>query len=1126
MSVLPPDETIEEAVENEMDDDLLDQPHQQDQHPNSQKNSPGLQAAIDQNPHLGCTINKPASSSCYDAWRMEDSVTLSMIRLIDYCDRANSKSREFLDDLLKIISDEMRVRKFNPALAPTTKTVREKVLKRYGNGAHPVAGVFRMSSYSNPYLVSDHNALHSRRRDVLNCVRYCVRKNTIDLLNDRGLFGNLDNLVVNTTDPFLPYNGQCDEILGGSWHRNTIQRLKTSEHGFNERLEFKLDYIFYADKTGTCDNQRYPLEPFMFTFAIFRRKIRNNPRAWRPLGFIPDLESKSTYENKYIRSQNGSAIPQSYHCFLSFLLEGFAQIQNEGFVTWLRLGDKVKLVRIRPELAFIIGDGKSADMLTSRFGGHRANAPRISRACWTPQGICDDVTLSCRYITSSDELVHDIGPRDQQDSTLPEEVAHLDEYTQPTLGHCFAFSQITPDEVLERDHRIQHPTKPLAEIAQGIVKNRQALLRSNGFHPIKNAFLARCIRFGLDPRNIWGANPTDLMHAFQSGLLMYATKLAMDKLGNKRRAQLDILVDEILGGLRSSAKDTYPRFSFTKGFAKVSMITSDEWVGKLFVLLLVVNTDKGRVILKPMFDNQDIPLPENFPDLGLREMTRELMAKAKELDDAADEADRSADRADRRRTSGPKKRSRGRKAGTRGQNKKKANDNESGDEGNASGDSEADDDPGKKPKEGEEELLRKCSWVDFISLVEGLLCFHSWYKLDAVSWFNKNGGASEENVEHISASTRKLLAMVKCYMPRKTGLRWKIQKFHDITHLADDIDRFGSPKNFDAGPFESLLKVWAKLPALSCQTRGYNEFARQVGNRMYEFEAFSKAIRENRIDRGPPPKSPRLGDSKFLGTDQGTLKGSKYRVFSHTNSNGGALPITASLGKATVGYANLSDVVEGYLRHQKFDELEETKKIRPQTNTSGDSRWFDVYTECHFSVKEIPNTRKAKELRLRCHPNYMNEGPWYDWVIVAYEMEESDRIDRTHMDFGGKEPFHPEGMVPCKVLGFVMDGTPEGNIKAIVHTCDFQSFEEGRSGSVLIESWRLSYYQRNGRHNYLYPFIDVVDLESIHDIAFVVEEYPGIHGRIDLGNIGEHKHTYDSVLLVRSREEWGSEFIA
>jgi hypothetical protein len=256
------------------------------------------------------------------------------------------------------------------------------------------------------------------------------------------------------------------------------------------------------------------------------------------------------------------------------------------------------------------------------------------------------------------------------------------------------------------------------------------------------------------------------------------------------------------------------------------------------------------------------------------------------------------------------------------------------------------------------------------------------------------------------------------------------------------------------------------------------------------------------------------------------LRGSKYRVFSRSNVSGAALPGTATL-KGTVGYANLSNVVEDYLRQQHLYKLEEAKKICPQGASSGDSLWFDVFTECHFSVEEIPNTRKAKELKLRCHPNYRNEGPWYDWVIVAYEIDDLDRIDRTHTDIGGIEPFYPEGMVPCKVLGFVRDNTQEGKIKVIVHTCDFQSFEEGRSGSVLIESWHLSYQQVQGRHQrYRYPVIDVVDLESIHDIAFVVEEYPGIHGVIDLEEIGEHKHTYNSVLLVRPREQWGSEFIA
>ena len=126
-------------------------------------------------------------------------------------------------------------------------------------------------------------------------------------------------------------------------------------------------------------------------------------------------------------------------------------------------------------------------------------------------------------------------------------------------------------------------------------------------------------------------------------------------------------------------------------------------------------------------------------------------------------------------------------------------------------------DPNFKPKEPMEEALRKCSFGDFIELAEALLCFHAWYRLDAVEWFSKINSDDDrkEKSNHVRDSIRKMLAMVKCYMPRKSGLGWSIQKFHDLLHVAVDIERFGSPKNFDAGPLESSLHFWVKkLPPL------------------------------------------------------------------------------------------------------------------------------------------------------------------------------------------------------------------------------------------------------------------------------------------------------------------------
>ena len=97
-----------------------------------------------------------------------------------------------------------------------------------------------------------------------------------------------------------------------------------------------------------------------------------------------------------------------------------------------------------------------------------------------------------------------------------------------------------PEEVME-DPRLANIVDPAArkDSAKNIVEEAKASLKAKGFHPVHSAFLVRCIRFGLDPRNIWGACPTDLMHAFQSGILMYLTKMILDKLTPKPKKALD-----------------------------------------------------------------------------------------------------------------------------------------------------------------------------------------------------------------------------------------------------------------------------------------------------------------------------------------------------------------------------------------------------------------------------------------------------------------------------------------------------------------------------------------------------------------------------------------------------------
>ena len=52
--------------------------------------------------------------------------------------------------------------------------------------------------------------------------------------------------------------------------------------------------------------------------------------------------------------------------------------------------------------------------------------------------------------------------------------------------------------------------------------------------------------------------------------------------------------------------------------------------------------------------------------------------------------------------------------------------------------------------------------------------------------------------------------MIRSFVPHKDGNGWKIQKFHELLHLAKHIDDYGSPLNFDAGTGERGLKEWVK----------------------------------------------------------------------------------------------------------------------------------------------------------------------------------------------------------------------------------------------------------------------------------------------------------------------------
>jgi len=84
-------------------------------------------------------------------------------------------------------------------------------------------------------------------------------------------------------------------------------------------------------------------------------------------------------------------------------------------------------------------------------------------------------------------------------------------------------------------------------------------------------------------------------------------------------------------------------------------------------------------------------------------------------------------------------------------------------------------------------------------ILEVLHSFPKWYKCGSPYVV---GG--EEDVLVVDYSICSMLEKKKKYTPWKQNNKWKLQKFHDILHIAWDMHMFGYPQNWDTSPVSTI----------------------------------------------------------------------------------------------------------------------------------------------------------------------------------------------------------------------------------------------------------------------------------------------------------------------------------
>ena len=220
------------------------------------------------------------------------------------------------------------------------------------------------------------------------------REVLIDMLTDSEIMNTDNQDWYNRSDPFEPYP-LTHPIM--SPHQSYVAR-RAHERLCKEPNDVAWGIELYNDEINFDKNGKLSLDPWSMCFTRLKRRLRNQPWAWRMFGIVHGVDS--TIFNKTLSSEKKAEI---YQKVLQRLFKEVKQIQKEGGIPWkLKFGNKIVEVKIIPYIQFIIGDTKGHDAMCGRMNSHTDGMKQGCRDCDVPHEQMQNIYHQCRFREISD----------------------------------------------------------------------------------------------------------------------------------------------------------------------------------------------------------------------------------------------------------------------------------------------------------------------------------------------------------------------------------------------------------------------------------------------------------------------------------------------------------------------------------------------------------------------------------------------------------------------------------------------------------------------------------------------------------------------------------------------------
>ena len=440
---------------------------------------------------------------------------------------------------------------------------------------------------------------------------------------------------------------------------------------------------------------------------------------------------------------------------------------------------------------------------------------------------------------------------------------------------------------------------------------------------------------------------------------------------------------------------------------------------------------------------------------------------------------------------------------------------------------------------------------NFVRVVEEVLIFHQWLKLDRIRKSDLEAPLSRDDDEDepyrdskAQNAIKHMMGKMKTHLVRGEstslnvedgGIGWDTTKFHQLLHLCDYIQRHGVPMNYDGSRGENMGKERAKdLAKLTNQNDA--TMLGDVAKRYFEDHCLTTASNLHFIKTGTwVSSSSRYSTEDDIGGDEmgsSLLDVKERRMFD------------LNVKIRNHSQANLQDDIDEELVYDILDvECKWRKGCEPDIN-------FDSGLIAQVAVRLFagsPNLQGTIDINsqisgftmfrhnhiiYRAHPCYSGSGPWYDWAYFEWEgldelipckmymfLDLCECTIKNGRTSTGQNALEPQTFLR-KDLWAVVSTAIEGEAPYCRERIPpRQRTREYQELPVLNDN---HYQSRVAKRIFINKELWLVPLSCIQKPAFVIEE-------TDYGRFPESKlndtNTFLSAYCISPIENWGELFV-